>query len=290
MATILEIIKNCAVELDIQTSSSINSAVSSTNNSIAQLVKLANRIGVSLSKNYQFAELRKRHAFNLVASQESYAIPGDFEHFLFDTFWDAETKRPMCGPLSPSEWEARKNGAVPSSVYYRYTVYGGATKKIYISPTPTTTNEIVFEYQSTNFCKPKTWTTSTSFTAGSYCFYEGNIYYTSAGGTTGSDAPVHTTGSDDDGAVSWEYFNEPYNKFLADTDEVLIDQDVLELGIMALYCRTKNLEGWDIRYGEYVNAAGSAAARFGGARTLSIGKGTRSRFLSDQDLPDSIEV
>jgi len=49
------------------------------------------------------------------------------------------------------------------------------------------------------------WAGTTAFAAGAYCYYGLNIYYTSAGGTTGGTPPTHTSGSASDGAVTWTY-------------------------------------------------------------------------------------
>ena len=53
----------------------------------------------------------------------------------------------------------------------------------------------------------QTWTSSTNFAAGSSCVYQGNAYYTVAGGTTGSTAPTWTTAplARSDGGVTWAW-------------------------------------------------------------------------------------
>lgn len=51
------------------------------------------------------------------------------------------------------------------------------------------------------------WATATVMVAGTYCANGVNIYFTSAGGTTGASPPVHTSGTVSDGGVSWQYIN-----------------------------------------------------------------------------------
>ena len=49
------------------------------------------------------------------------------------------------------------------------------------------------------------WAATTAVGAGVYRTSAGNLYYTSAGGTTGSTAPTHFSGTVTDGAVLWEF-------------------------------------------------------------------------------------
>ena len=51
------------------------------------------------------------------------------------------------------------------------------------------------------------WKASAVYGAGAAVRYEGNIYYSSAGGTSGASPPVHTRGDGSDGGVTWSYQN-----------------------------------------------------------------------------------
>jgi hypothetical protein len=81
---------------------------------------------------------------------------------------------------------------------------------------------------SSTVFRPKTWVTSTAFAAGSYCSYNGNIYSTVAGGTTGATAPTVTSGSVSDGVVTWVYFSGSYDTVIADTDVPILDSGMME--------------------------------------------------------------
>lgn len=52
---------------------------------------------------------------------------------------------------------------------------------------------------------PSAWTTSTVYPSDAYVINGGNYYRTESGGTSGSTAPTHTSGTVSDGAVSWTY-------------------------------------------------------------------------------------
>lgn len=49
------------------------------------------------------------------------------------------------------------------------------------------------------------WTTATVYAAADYVKHLNNLYLTTAGGTSGASAPVHTSGTVSDGGVSWTY-------------------------------------------------------------------------------------
>lgn len=49
------------------------------------------------------------------------------------------------------------------------------------------------------------WTTGVAVSAGAYNTYQGRLYYTAGGGTCGSRPPIHSSGSESDGAVTWVY-------------------------------------------------------------------------------------
>lgn len=51
------------------------------------------------------------------------------------------------------------------------------------------------------------WATATAYAAGSYIKNDLNIYYSATGGTSGAAAPVHSSGTVSDGAVSWEHLD-----------------------------------------------------------------------------------
>ena len=52
-----------------------------------------------------------------------------------------------------------------------------------------------------------TWNGTTVVAAGAFAVYLGNIYRTSAGGTTGSTPPTHITGDASDGGVTWTFYS-----------------------------------------------------------------------------------
>ena len=130
---------------------------------------------------------------------------------------------------------------------------------------------MVFEYQSTNWIAPKTWVTATPFAALSYCFYDGNIYQTTSGGTGGATPPTHIWISFR-WRNNWTYFNGMYTQFLADTDTDLIDEYLVGLGVQWRFMRQKGLD-----YEKFVQIFEQALAgevfKISGAPTLNMSPG-----------------
>lgn len=52
------------------------------------------------------------------------------------------------------------------------------------------------------------WLTGTSYTAGDFVYYEGNIYEAANTGTSGTRPPVHLIGAESDGGVTWNFHND----------------------------------------------------------------------------------
>ena len=143
------------------------------------------------------------------------------------------------------------------------------------------------EYQSATWCRPKTWTTTTTFAAGAYCWYNGNIYKTSLGGLTGVNPPVHTSGSSSDGGVSWTYQSMAYEKFLADTDEAILNPQLIIMGIKWRWRQSKRLEFNDLKK-EYEDAIMQGSSKFSGAPVLYLhGNRRKMKLISLDNAPDT---
>lgn len=284
--TILQIIQDASLELGLPT---VSSVVNSTDTTVRQLLAFAHRTGDELQSRYDWPQLSKEYTFDLVDSEAAYALPDDFDRFIFRTFWDRDNFWELDGPLSPQEWQWYKSGAVSSFPRRRYRFKGFADEQFFLDPTPDAGDAgetMAFEYQTQTWIIPTQWVTSTEFAALSYCFNDGNIYQTTAGGTTGSTAPTHTSGSSSDGGVTWTYISASYNRFLADTDIPLIDEDIVNLGIQWRWMAQKGLNYQHI-IAQYEAMVVRQASALSSAPTLNITGSSRSRFISSLNVPDS---
>lgn len=74
------------------------------------------------------------------------------------------------------------------------------------------------------------WVTSTAYAANAYVHYSGRLYTTSAGGTSGTRPPIHESGTESDGTVSWTFvrIDRGYAKITAFTSSTVVTATVIQ--------------------------------------------------------------
>lgn len=278
---VLTLIQDACRELKLPVPASV---ASSSDREIQLLIGLLQLEGAELRSKYIWPVLRKEFVFNTVANQAAYSLPDDFDFEYFQTHWDRTTKWDLRGPLSPQEWQRRKSGITTVLPRYGFRVMGGSNLPLYLEPTPTEPHELVFEYQSTNWLSPATtWAASTAFAAGSYCNYLGNVYQTTAGGTSGATPPTHESGSVSDGGVLWAASS--YERVLSDTDNVVLSPQVLKLGVKWRWKRENGLE-WQTYQEEAVAAAQRAVQSGRSAQEVQLTASHGSALINYWSIPD----
>ena len=85
------------------------------------------------------------------------------------------------------------------------TIFGGTIDEIPVGYIALDVQKIKYNSSRTVGTSKPTWSSSTTISAGTSVVYNGNAYYTSIGGTTGSTAPTHVSASVSDGGVTWSY-------------------------------------------------------------------------------------
>jgi hypothetical protein len=279
-------LQDVALELGIP---SMSSVIGSSDASTRQLLALANRAVRDVRRRAVWPKLTKTGTITLVDAQAAYAFPGDYDRQVFRTQWNSNRKWELIGPISEQEYQFRQNGIVSTSPRQRFIVRGWANNQFTIQPTPATTDAgqlIVYAYQSVNAVVPVTWTTSTTFLAGTYCSYNGNIYSTTLGGVTGATAPTHTTGSISDGGVTWTYYSGAYEYYRADTDTCLIDENVIGLSVQWRFLQMKGLQ-YQKTEEEFEKSLTREILAETGAPTLSIVKKPTPMFINAWNVPDT---
>lgn len=237
------IVQNVANECGYTVESSI---VGSSETTTKQLLAMTQRINRDIFEAYPWPKCYASGSITLVGGQATYSLPAAFSWYQYETFWNSSTRWRILGPMSEQEYGEIRGFGLNTTVYQRMQIRGISNTELLISPTPGANNNgniIVFEYIADRSVKPKTWTTATSFAAGAYCFYNGNYYRTTAGGTTGATPPTHTSGSVSDGGVTWDYYDGPYAEFLADTDTSIFNEKLVEQGVIERFAQIHGLTG-----------------------------------------------
>ena len=249
--TLSTVVQNVANEAGYTVESAITASTETTTKQLRTIVQRINR---EISDQYPWPLMYAAGSISLVSGQSTYALPAAFSFYQYNTFWNQSTRRRIRGPMTQQEYAEIKGYGLNTTVYQRFQFRGITDKQLLISPTPTETGQIIiFEYIAERSVRPAIWAASTFYAANVYTFYNGNYYQTTAGGTSGSTPPTHTSGSASDGAVTWTYYDGVYNDFLADTDVSIFNEKTLELGVLERFAEIHALTGIQPRYQVQLN-------------------------------------
>jgi hypothetical protein len=155
MRNLLTIVQTACDEMGIPRPTAV---AGSSNADAQQLLALANRTGKDLAAREGSAGgwpvLRDEHTFETVSGTDNYAFPSDLQYFVNTTAWDRDQKWPLHGPISPQVWQVLKSGTIGSvGPRTRFRMMEG---RIYLDPSPTSANDVVFEYYSDKWCTDST--------------------------------------------------------------------------------------------------------------------------------------
>lgn len=244
MATILQHSATIAQRLGLPSPSSL---VGSTNQTAIDILSQMTRAGQDIRDRFIWPELMKEYTFTLSSSTAAYAFPGDMNFQIFETHWNRTQKWPLMGPMTPTQWQGVKSGLTATIARNRFRIKGYTDTQFYIDPTPGSAESgqtLVFEYITRSWLKPKTWVASTSWSGIQYCSYNGNFYDrgSTGAGTTGTSAPVHTSGSVSDGGITWTYLSTPYEYAVHDSDQLILRPEEIIRGTCWRYNQFKGFD------------------------------------------------
>jgi hypothetical protein len=291
MKTVLQIAEQALDELGIPVPSSI---VDTTDYGQRQINALLRAASESLRTQRVFPQQKKRYtwdvsAADVAASRYRWPLPEDYFAALPNTQWDEDAEWRLIGPLSDGEFTDRTVGGDNVTQRTAYRIFGPdfnpttSGGQFMVNPIPTTSGlTFSFEYITKTIFLPKFWSASVAFGATTYCSANGNIYYTTAGGTTGATIPSHTTGSASDGTVTWVYISAPKETIALDTDLCLFDDDLMVAELKWRYLRAKKKD-YQQEYSDAQTLLMGAVARLEGSRVGSFeGKAREVKY----ELPD----
>lgn len=140
--SLLTIVQDATVECGVPRPSV---AYGSTDDQIAQMVRLANKEGKELVKRFEWQVLTIERTFVSLAQETQTAIlPTDFGRFVNETFYNRTRSRQFDGPLTPKDWQMRK-ATTANTIFDAYRVRGNA---LLIMPVPSAGDTYAFEYIS----------------------------------------------------------------------------------------------------------------------------------------------
>jgi hypothetical protein len=128
-----------------------NAVVSHADKGILQLWGLLNELPEDLTTRKAFQQNTREATFTSTAAEDQGAIatlaPSGFQGIIRETVFDRTDQRPLCGGLSPVEWQVNK-ATQSTSPFYEYRVRNG---RLLFSPALPASHSIAFEYVSSYF-------------------------------------------------------------------------------------------------------------------------------------------
>lgn len=161
--TLLTICQNVVDAIGVEQVSTI---VGNAERAERRLLSMANIGGKSMAK-MRWSVLVKEAEITTVASQPDYALPADFAYIVADTAWDRTNYWRMRGGLTPQEWQVQKSAIIATNeVRKEFRIKPDSNaKKIFIDPTPTAVETLVYEYGSSYWCQSSAGTGQVKWTA-----------------------------------------------------------------------------------------------------------------------------
>jgi len=234
--TLLQLVQDVAVLLGVD----VPSAVVGSNNATAKkLLPYLHSAGPRIRAMYAFPQLTREHEITLVDSQQSYALPDDFDSQNPRTAWDQGNNWMLRGPISGADYQYLEQSLANVKVRKSFRLFKWTDNQIWISPTPSASDAgtiYSLEYQSKTWIRHQTWASGTSYTANAKVWYNGNRYFAVTSGTAGATPPTHTTGTASDGGLQWTYIStQLQERFAQDTDICLLDEELIKLFVQIEY-------------------------------------------------------
>ena len=141
--TLLEIVQQVVGEIssDIATPTAITSSQDQT---VVQLFRLCNRVGMDLVREYPWRRLVTEYTFPTVASTSTYDLPTDFDRMVPDSHYDRTNDWQNLGPESSQGWQWLNTG-LSTVTQLRWRLY---LNQIKFYSTPTAVYTMAYEYVS----------------------------------------------------------------------------------------------------------------------------------------------
>jgi len=259
------------VNLDVPSALAVN-----TDPDELQLREVLYAVCEELRQEKVWPQQKKVYEFDTVDTVGSYQMPKDFYAPLARTQFNTDENNLLIGPVSDSDMSMITYGRCPNSRNFTYTIFGpdenpsSAGGQFYVTPTPSSVVSLTYKYISRNLFIPQNWVSGTAYTTASYVNANGNIYKCATNIASATTIPSGTGTGIVDGAGTWDYYDEPYEAILADTDLCLFDDDLVKLGLRAKLREDKGAD-FEAAEREFRSKITQAAARYKGSHFGSFG-------------------
>lgn len=284
MATLLSLIQDVC---DLGGLPRPSTVVGSTDATVRQLLAIAHERGAEAVRMFDWPQLTRARTLVLTASQTQ-TLPADFAELADSTAWYTADMSPLTGPITYQQWQSlTQTAASPIKFAFRVQLTSTAGRGLAFTPTPVGGENVAIFYRSKSWVRPRLWTASTAITATAvapvYVYSDSQIWRTTTTGTTGANAPT-TANSGNDGGIVWTAQNMAYERFLADTDEPLLESTVLTKGILSRFYRMKGFEYQDLEV-DYFTGLKADLAEQNGGRTSNLYRGYGT-FVSEANIKE----
>lgn len=112
------------------------------------ILSYATQEGIELSRRHPWQVLVKEHTFQTVDGTVAYSLPSDFDRVIEGSIWNRTQSRRLVGPISAQRWQMLQAQSVSTS-WQAFYIRGNYFR---ISPTPSATETIAYEYVSSWWC------------------------------------------------------------------------------------------------------------------------------------------
>lgn len=253
MKTVAEILSDAALLAEY--TKEYSAFVGNSAQEARKLLMYLRHEGEKLVQEHEWPVLVREHVITLVQGQDTYPLPADYDRQLEGTHFNRTDQRAVFYGTTADQWQRLKASSSTDLVVQRLRVFGWTDNQIHIYNNPTSNDagqEVVFEYVSNAWIRPRAWTTGVNVIAGDRVWHNGNVYTADSTGALGATAPTHTSGSVSDGSIGLTYLqNYGQSSVLKDTDVPLFDDLLLTLGvtIRALRQDSLNIDRYTTEYG-----------------------------------------
>lgn len=254
---------------------------------VLQILEELYEICEDLRQSGIWIDQKRKHSFSTSSTVSQYLLPADYYCPLPETEWNQAENWKLIGPVSDEEFTYYLHSGHTPGLNYYFRLFNwdqnraSTQGQIELTPTPTSTQTLSFEYATRHLFLPKDYALSQTYTLNTLVNVNGEIYKCSDAITTSTTPPTGKTTGIVDGDGTWDWYNTPIESLLADTDLCLYDSDLVRLGLRAFWLQD-NAGAFEQAQADYEAKKETARGRYKGSR---VGTFVKHRVSSRYGIP-----